>query len=154
MFRRAEKITIQVNSAASTVDITLSQQAKHGVHRAVVGFDGLIVGDDGLCDELGDADLIDMCVIVEGLLDILQVGSSTRQDDASQELVIILRRYLIPYILDNLFQTSFDNLDEFPAFNLTFRIDGILQIVIDVVVIRISGSIFELHSFSIALFHL
>ena len=56
--------------------------------------------------ELGDTNLINMRVVAEGLLDILHIRTATREDDTSQELVIIFGRNLIPYVLDNLLEAA------------------------------------------------
>ena len=116
--------------------------------------DILIVGYDGLCDELGDAYLIDMGVVSESLLDILHVRTATSDDDATQELVVIVGRYLEPYVLNNLLQTSLNDLYELTALYLPVCVDGVFQVVVNIVIISIGRGIFQFHALGIPLLHL
>ena len=68
-----EEITIGINIVSGTVDVTLGQQAENGVHHTIVSFDVLIIGEDGLRHKLRNTDLLYMCMIDKGLLDILHV---------------------------------------------------------------------------------
>ena len=68
-----------------------------------MNFDVFVIGDNGLRHESRNADLLDMSVVGKGLLDIDQVGAAAGKDDTAEQLIVILRWDLIPYILDNFF---------------------------------------------------
>ena len=79
-----EEIAIRINIISGTVDITLSQQAENSIHHTIVSLDILIIGENGLRHKLCNTDLLHVCVIDKGLLDILHIGTATCQDDAAQ----------------------------------------------------------------------
>ena len=91
---------------------------------------------------------------MECLLDILHIGTTTGKDDTAQQLFSILFGYLAPYVGHNLLQTSLDNLDELASLYLTLVIDGVFQVVVDLIVFRIGRTVLQLHALGIALFHL
>ena len=100
-----------------------------------MGLDIFAIGVDSMRHELGKTDFINMCVVDERLLDIPHVRATAGQDDAAQQFVVVVGRYLVPYVLDDLLQTTFHNLNELTALHLAFRINGVHQVVVDVIIV-------------------
>ena len=95
-----------------------------------------------------------MGVVLECALYLLQVGATTGQDNTAKQLVAILRGHLVPGVLDDFLKASLDNLDEASALDLTVLVDGVLQVVVNIIVVGIGRSILQLHLLGIALLHL
>ena len=95
-----------------------------------------------------------MGVVDEGLFDILHVRAAAGEDDAAQELVVVVVGYLVPHVLDNLLQSSLHNLNELAALHVAVVVDGIFHQVVDVVVLRVGRAILQLHLLRVALLHL
>ena len=150
----AEEVTIRVVFAAGTVDVTLGHQTQQGVHLAIVDVDFRHSARDGAHDKLGNTDLLDMRVVLEGLFYILHVGAATCQDETSQQFVAVFFRYLIPDVGDNFLHAAFDNLNEFASLYGAVGIHRILHVVVNLIVIRIGAAVLQHHLLSIALFHL
>ena len=95
-----------------------------------------------------------MCVVAESLLDVAHIGAAAGEDDAAQQFVGILRRYLIPYVLDDFGHTTLHNLDELTALYGAVGVDGQLQVVVDIAVVGESRCVFQFHFLSLAFLHL
>lgn len=65
----------------------MTRSAENGVHAAVMDIDELVVRSDGWGDKLGNANLLDMGMITESLLDIRHVRPSAGKNDPTEELV-------------------------------------------------------------------
>ena len=72
----AEEVTVRVNLATGAVDVALGQQTEHRIHPAVVRIDVGNGGVDGLRDELGNTDFVDVGIVLEGLLYVLDVRTA------------------------------------------------------------------------------
>ncbi len=95
-----------------------------------------------------------MSIVVECLLDVRHIGSTTREDDSSEQLVVILRRNLAPHILYDLIQTSLNNLNELPARHRPVVIKRIVECIVYVAVVSICAAIFQFHLLGLALLNL
>ncbi len=73
-----------VDFFASAVHVTLCEYAEDGVHRSIVVVDLWILGLHRLCDELGEANLRDVGMLLEYLVSVRHVASTACEDDAAQ----------------------------------------------------------------------
>ena len=127
----AEEVAIGVEIATGTVLIALDEKAENGVHATVVGIDELVVRCDGWRDELGNANLLNVGMVLESLLDIRHIGASAGKNDSTEELVGIVGRHLIPYILNDFVKTGLHNLNELAALNVAVAVDRIAEGTVD-----------------------
>ena len=131
MFAGAKEVGLVCEIATGTIDVSLCQYSKYGIHCSVFGCYLGLVACDGHVDGLSNANLFDIGIGTECLFYILHLRTATGEDDATQQFVAVFVGYLIQYIGDNLFYATFDNLDKLTAFYLTVTVDGIFLLIVD-----------------------
>ena len=107
-----------------------------------------------MSDKLRNTNLVDMSVIGERLVDILQVGTTTGENNSTEQFVTVFSRHLIPYISNDFLQTAFDNLDKLAQIDISVAINRQLKIIVDISIFSICRSILQLHLFGVGLLHL
>ena len=132
-----KQVAIGIDEIASAVDVALNQQTQDGVVHAVLSINLLDAGINGSGHKLCHTHLVDMGVLGKGVLDVRHIRTATSQDDATQQLVIVLSRNLIADILDNLLDTSLHNLNEATALHLALCINRVFQVGVYIVVVGI-----------------
>ena len=108
---------------------------------------------DGEGDELGHANLLNVGIGREGLLDVPHVGTAAGEDDAAQQLVVVLVGDLLAHVEDDLGETALDDVDELTALDRTLGVDAVLERVVDVINVSIGRAVFQLHLLGFALLH-
>ena len=145
---------VVVDFVASAVHIALCQQSQNGIHSSVMIGVSWVFRVDCLIDELGNSYLVDMSVHFESLANLRHVAATSSKDDATQQFVGIFGRNLEPYILHDLLNTCFHNLDELLAFHHAVFVYRVVECWVDIAVLCISLAIFEFHLLGILLFDL
>ena len=144
VFRGEERV---IDILAGAVFVAALEQSQHSVHAAVVSGDFGLVGIDDTIDELGNSDFLDGGEGMECLDDVAHVGTAASEDDAAQHLVGKLVGHLVPYVADDFLHARLYNLYEAAALYLASVAHGEFERVVDVRVVGICATIFELHLF-------
>ena len=151
--RRATE-QVACDLVTSTVHVAFLQQAKHGIHHAIMSGDFHLTGMHGSRDETGHTDFINVRVVAEGTLDVAHVAATTGNDDATQQLVDVLVRHLEPDVLNDFLQSTLNDIDEVAAHDGAILIDRERQRVVDIAIIGEGTAILQFHALGIGLLHL
>ena len=139
---------------ACTVHVAFVENAQYGIHHAIVRGDVSMVRLDVEFYELGHSDFVNMRMVLECPFNILHVGTSTGEDNATQQTVGIFCWHLAPYILYDFHHAAFDNLHELAVLHTSFIVNGQHQRTVDIIVVGIGCAIFQFHFFCHAFLNL
>ena len=95
-----------------------------------------------------------MGVVAESRFNIIHIRTTTCQHNATQELVTIFFRNLTPYVGNDFFHATLDNLNELANFYLAFRVNGVFHVVVNIAILSVGTAVLQLHLLSICFFHL
>ena len=95
-----------------------------------------------------------MGVVAESGLNIVHIRTTTCQHNATQKLVTIFFRNLTPYVGNNFFHATLDNLNELANFYLAFGVNGVFHVVVNIAILSVGTAVLQLHLLSICFFHL
>ena len=93
-------------------------------------------------------------MVAKSLFNVLHVGTTTREDDATEQFVDKFVGYLVPHVFNNLIHTSLDDFHKFTALHMAFLVNRVAKCVIDVVAVSICTAIFQFDGFCFMFLHL
>ena len=140
--------------ASGAVHVAFGQQSENSAHGAVLGSDGRALGYDGSRDRACYSHLISVGEDLEGLVDVLHIGSATGEDDAAKEFAHKFVGHLMPCVLNDLLQASLDNLHKLRHVDAAVVVDGIGLFHVDLAGVGVGRGIFEFHLLCCLVLHL